>query len=394
MEKRIHRENGDPIMNILMVHPHDLHSPQEPWTVRIRFLARELAESGHNITLAHHRLEGKRVIDESGLENIEVIELGRNLSALEKNTRLLKKYARRADIIHIQKCMPHAVIPTLWAAYMTGRPIHYDWDDWEYKIQEIETNGHAPAWLELMERSLPRLVDTVSVASELLRRLAERAGIPDERIFSTPVGADLTLFGHTASGAEIKRQFDIHGPIVMYLGQLHATQYVEQFLEAGVLLLEKQPSVTLMVVGSGWRLPELQLAAKSMGIHDRVIFTGTVPYRRIPEFLAAADIAVACFEDNEATRAKSPLKVVEYLAGGKAIVASSVGEVERMVSGCGVLVPPGDIHALSDAINELLLDPDRRRAFGKKARERAFERHSWESVARNLERAYAVALSE
>jgi len=381
-------------MNILMVHPHDLHSPQEPWTVRIRFLAKELSKSGHRITLAFHRLEGKRVVDESGLENIEILELGRNLSAIGRNTRLLRKYARRADIIHIQKCMPHAVIPTLWAAYMTGRPIHYDWDDWEYKIQEIETDGHAPAWLAIMERNLPRLVDTVSVASDLLGKLASQAGIPDERIFATPVGADLSLFGSNSSGEEIRRRYNIHGPLVTYLGQLHATQYVEQFLEAGILLLEKQPAATLMVVGSGWRLPELRIKAKTMGIDDRVVFTGTVPYNEIPEYLAAADIAVACFEDNEATRAKSPLKVVEYLAAGKAIVASSVGEVERMVSGCGVLVPPGDIHALSDAINGLLLDPDRRRELGEMARERAFERHSWGAVAKNLEDAYSVALSE
>jgi glycosyltransferase involved in cell wall biosynthesis len=288
--------------------------------------------------------------------------------------------------------MPHAAIPALWAAYLNRIPIHYDWDDWEYKIQDIETDGKAPAWLRWMEGRLPRLVDTVSVASDLLEGLAVSAGVPGDRVFRTPVGADLSVFNPEVSGERIRTRLGIDGPIVLYLGQLHATQYVGQFLQAGRLLLARQPSVRLVVVGSGWRLPELIEMARSLGILPSVVFTGAVPYQEVPEYVAAADVAVACFDDNEATRAKSPLKVVEYLAAGKAIVASAVGEVQKMVDQCGVLVPAGDIAALSEAILQLLLEPDRRAELGRRARERAEEAHGWAAVAANLRSAYMRAL--
>ena len=64
-----------------------------------------------------------------------------------------------------------------------------------------------------------------------------------------------------------------------------------------------------------------------------------------------------------------------------------------MVSSCGVLVPAGDITALSDAVCDLLLDEDRRVELGRKSREKAIRVHSWASVAWNLERAYQKALT-
>ncbi|MBN1424601.1 glycosyltransferase family 4 protein [Candidatus Fermentibacteria bacterium] len=381
-----------PRLSILMVHPHDLYSPQEPWTVRIRFLAEELARQGHRVILAYHRLGATRRQRGSGLPGVELVELGRNVSALVRNTAHLAKMARACDVVHVQKCMPHAAIPALWAAYLNRLPIHYDWDDWEYKIQDIETGGKAPGWLRWMEERLPGLVDTVSVASGLLEALALKAGVPKDRIFRAPVGADLVAFNPAVSGERIRARLDGAGPVVLYLGQLHATQYVGQFLQAGKLILTRHPDARLVVVGAGWRLPELEELASTLHIVQNVVFTGAVPYAEVPEYVAAADVAVACFDDNEATRAKSPLKVVEYLAAGKAIVASAVGEVQKMIDQVGVLVPAGDIPALSDAICDLLEDPFRREELGLRARERAERLHGWGAVAANLEQAYRRAL--
>ncbi len=381
-----------PALRVLMVHPHDLRSPQEPWTVRIRFLATELHKRGHRVILAYHRLGAPNPSPQESFDGVELVELGRNLGSLARNAVKLTSIARRCDLVHVQKCMPHAVVPALWAAYLNRIPIHYDWDDWEYKIQDIETNGNAPAWLHWIEERLPRLVDTVSVASELLEQLALRAGVPASRVFRTPVGADLEAFHPNVSGARVRQLLGVEGPIVLYLGQLHATQYVGQFLEAGTMVLARHPEATLVVVGAGWRLPELKGVAKSLGIHPRVVFTGSVPYHEVPEYVAAADVAVACFDDNEATRAKSPLKVVEYLAAGKAVVASAVGEVQRMVAGVGLLVPPGDTAALGNAIVRLLDDPAHRLHLGAQARARAVEAHGWSAVADNLEAAYRTAL--
>lgn len=392
MEGRDAPEGKGMGLRVLMVHPHDLYAPEEPWTVRILSLARELVKRGHTVTLAYHRLGLPRDQVPEAHDGVRRLELGRHVGALPANLVRLVGLAGRCDVVHVQKCMPHAAIPALWAAYLHGIPVHYDWDDWEFRIQDIETGGKAPGWLRWMEERLPRLVDTVSVASAQLRLLALQAGVPQDRVFFTPVGADLEVFHPSVDGSQVRAQWGITGEVVLYLGQLHATQYVGQFLQAGKAVLTSHPNATLVVVGSGWRLPELKEAAKALGISHRVVFTGAVAHSQVPQYVAAADVAVACFDDNEATRAKSPLKVVEYLAAGKAVVASAVGEVKRMVEGAGVLVPPGDVEALARAVNDLLDNPVQRRELGLRARQKAERELGWGVVAQNLEEAYRKAL--
>ena len=146
-----------------------------------------------------------------------------------------------------------------------------------------------------------------------------------------------------------------------------------------------------MIVGSGADLSRLKSLAKDLEITDKVIFTGAIEYNLVPEYLAAADIAVACFEDNDLTRSKSPLKIVEYMAAGKAIVASNVGEVPKMLDGCGILTEPGNVYSLAKGIIRFFEDEKLRKRCEIKARKRAEEEYKWEVTADNILRAYEIA---
>jgi glycosyltransferase involved in cell wall biosynthesis len=86
----------------------------------------------------------------------------------------------------------------------------------------------------------------------------------------------------------------------------------------------------------------------------------------------------------------SPLKLYEYMAAGKAVVASAEGQiVDAIADGeSGVLVPPGDSTALAEAIVSLLQDPGRRHCLGRKARQQAVAQHSWDHYIRRLEVVY------
>ncbi|MDD5669019.1 MAG: glycosyltransferase, partial [Candidatus Omnitrophica bacterium] len=101
-----------------------------------------------------------------------------------------------------------------------------------------------------------------------------------------------------------------------------------------------------------------------------------------------ADVCVAPFRDTPVTRCKSPLKIVEYMSCGKAVVASNVGEVPRMLGGAGVLVKAGDVRSLSDGIELLLKDPCLRKKLGEFARRRAENRYNWAQTAQTLVAAY------
>jgi glycosyltransferase involved in cell wall biosynthesis len=138
------------------------------------------------------------------------------------------------------------------------------------------------------------------------------------------------------------------------LGQLHSGQYIDIFIDAARHFVNND--TCFIIVGGGYDLDRCIAKAQDLVDRGKINFTGFVERSEVRKYLAATNVAVACFEDNDLTRSKSPLKIAEYMAAGKAIVASEVGEVERMLNGSGVLVKPGDSVAIAEGIQKLLLD--------------------------------------
>ncbi len=383
-------------MNILMLHPHDINSKFEPWTVRVVYIARELERSGHKVKLVYFPLEWKGQAELRISEGITAIPLCRlhGPHILLANIIRVLRLAGWCDIVHFQKCFYHASIPAMTAALLRNKHLHYDWDDWELKIYEVSTfpgfGRDLIRWfIGRLEGLIPLAADTVSVASSRLKKECLRIIKQPKLIFDAHVGADLDRFNPRVSGSSVREKYRIDKPLVLYLGQLHGGQYVELFmLTARKLLDEYRQDVLFMIVGDGYMAGELKKKAAQMGLDGRLIFTGAVPHEDIPRYIAASDVCVACFESNDVTACKSPLKIVEYLASGKAIVASNVGEVAAMLGDAGVLVEAGNSDALAKGITRVLADKNLREALEKKARIRAEQEYNWRVTADSLLKAY------
>lgn len=95
-------------------------------------------------------------------------------------------------------------------------------------------------------------------------------------------------------------------------------------------------------------------------------------------------MAVAVFQDTDVSRYKSPLKIAEYMAAGKAIVANRVGDVPRMLGDAGILIDSPDPKDLSSGILTLLNDPQKKETLGKSARTRAETLYNWTRSAENI----------
>ncbi len=382
-------------MRILMVHPHDIHSPCEPWTRRIKSLAVELVKNHYQVRLVYFPLTDNGNLKPHFLDGYEVIPLSRYPSprVFLKNTSRIIGLGKWADIIHFQKCQHYASLLALITAYINRKPLHYDWDDWEEMIwyESCGRKLHSEFIgfsFKVLERFLPILSDTVSVSSEYLKTLALNFGVKKENIFSIPVGADLQQFNPGIDGSQIKKTYNITGALVLYVGQLHGAQYIDLFIRTANIVLHKDPNARFMIVGEGFMEKPLRELVNELGVEEKVIFTGSVPHHKIPEYISAADICVATFKDTEVTRCKSPLKIVEYLAIGKATVASNVGEVRRMLGGVGILVAPGSPHYLAAGILRLLADRGLRENLSSFARQRAERKYNWAVSASSLISAY------
>ena len=388
-------------MNILMIHPHDIYSPAEPWTVRITYLADELVKKGYNVRVIYHlenphkdpEMERKR--QEFSFQTIPLI---RHSGTLLFKIKKIVELARWADIIHFQKCFSYVSIPAIFAGIWTGTPVHYDWDDWEAEI--FKTSSKDTFWfnyLDRIEKSIPYLVDTISVASKALWDRATKMGISHTNIFMAPVGGNLERFCMDSTDAgPVREQYVLKPNVVTYMGQLHGAQYCDLFLEMAAHLVKERQDITYLVIGNGSRFLELMKKSEELGLQDHVVFTGSVPHDEIPRFLKVSDVAVACFEDTPQTRTKSPLKVCEYMAAGRAIVGSDVGEVREMLDqgNAGILVRPGDPLALAQGVTRVLSDPEWKANMQYNARLQAENRYNWTTTAESLIKAYHLGMGE
>jgi glycosyltransferase involved in cell wall biosynthesis len=179
-------------------------------------------------------------------------------------------------------------------------------------------------------------------------------------------------------------------PIVCYAGHLYAWKGVDVLLEA----LARIPDAHGLIVGGHGAEPDLarvKALAARLGIDSRVTFTGLVEPARVPELLRRATVLVLPNPASAiSTRYTSPLKLFEYLAAGRPIVASDLPSI-REVAHDGVtalLVPPGDPDALAAAIRRLLQEPALAGRLARAAVELAPE-YSWDRRAERLEALFA-----
>jgi glycosyltransferase involved in cell wall biosynthesis len=381
-------------MKILMLHPHDVYA--HPWMIRPIKIAEELIRRGNTVTLAYimdkKRLDRDGIIHKNIPDKLTLVRLRWPRRRIFENKRTILKLAKNFDVIHFQKCSSGIAFPAVAVSSELDKPLHYDWDDNESGIaKEMGIRGLELFNVHWYEDRLPKIVDTISVSSQALREKAIQLGMPENRIFSAPVGADLDFFNPQINADKIKAKHNLKGNVVIYSGQLDGVNYVDLLIRGIPKINASVPNTTFIIVGGGNTLLQHQQRAKELGVKN-IIFTGYLPHDEIPEYLAAADVAVACFEDTPVTRCKSPLKIAEYLASGKAIVASRVGETVPMVEGCGTLVAPGNWEELAQQIINLLSNPALRKEYSLKARQQAEQKYNWKNTVDNLEKAYRLAI--
>ncbi len=184
---------------------------------------------------------------------------------------------------------------------------------------------------------------------------------------------------------------------VGFVGTLKPWHAVEDLIEAFAGLHRQSRNARLLIVGDGPQRHILDAKVVACGVHDAVDFHGAVAPAEVPPLLASMDVAGGPYAPTEGFYF-SPLKLFEYMASGRAIVAAAIGQMEQfIVDGVtGLLYPPGDIASLTSALARLAADEPLRRRLGAAARQVAVRDHTWHAVIGRifeLARAHAPARS-
>jgi glycosyltransferase involved in cell wall biosynthesis len=248
-----------------------------------------------------------------------------------------------------------------------------------------------PGWGSMLERfgenPLLRSADVIlAVSEEVAEQVGER-GVPPERILVTPNGVDTHVFTPQADGESIRSRHDLDGRFVVgWIGGFHKFHGLDLAVDMAAELQESIPQLTLLLVGDGVERHRLESRVQELGLNN-VVFTGTVGHSEIPAHIAAMDVALV-LSPPDGRFHYSPIKLREYMACGRPVVASRAGELAEFIDegADGLLVEPGRVDDLSVAVRSLQQSPELRSRLGAAGRERMVREGSWEH---QVERTYA-----
>ncbi len=243
-----------------------------------------------------------------------------------------------------------------------------------------------------LQRLTPRLYARVAgivVLTSSLRDIVLAYGVPPGRILVAPDAVDMRLFLDPSSVSEARRRLGIFSDHIAigYVGRLslHGKKEkgVSDLLAAFALLRSWRRDIVLVIVGGPpSALARYQALARALGVFDSVVFAGHVPRADVPLWIMACDIlAIPLPKTPFSSWYTSPLKLFEYMASGRPIIASDLPSLRDILDErTAIFAPASDPSGLAHVSMRLILDPLLRERLGRAARN-AVLRHTWDARA-------------
>jgi glycosyltransferase involved in cell wall biosynthesis len=278
------------------------------------------------------------------------------------------------------------------ASLSTGAPLFLEYNGSEVWMgKHWDRSGMIPL-LERFERLNLAAAERIFVVSEVERQNLLRAGVPDEKIIVNPNGVDTETFC-PGGGAAARRDLAIAGDetlcgFVGTFGPWHGGLT----LAKAIASLPADSGVRFLLIGAGRFRDEVEQIIHTAGKDKQVIFAGHVDHEKVPALLDACDILLSPHVPlaDGSDFFGSPTKLFEYMAMGKAIVASRLGQIGNVLTHeeTALLVEPANVNELSAAIVRLANSPELRARLGAAARRVAVVHHTWKQNAQRVIDAY------
>jgi glycosyltransferase involved in cell wall biosynthesis len=228
----------------------------------------------------------------------------------------------------------------------------------------------------------------VVVTPEIKNGLRVGYGIPETKINVIENGVNSDLFRPIDKKEAIAwLGLDQTYNYICFVGGLAPWHGVEFLVEAAPLVLKEVPNTIFLIVGDGPMKSKLMEQVNDLELSDHFIFTGRVPHADIPYYICSSELCTAPFIPGRNDKTGlSPLKIYEYLACGKPVVASNLPGMEIVTeSRGGVIVEPRNAEDLGQAIVRMLTDGCDEVAESHDLSKYISEHHSWAKVAKKTE---------
>jgi glycosyltransferase involved in cell wall biosynthesis len=299
--------------------------------------------------------------------------------------------ARGFDVMHA--CNPPE---TYFALALMYRPLgkkflfdHHDLSPEMYLAKGGKRDGLLHRTLLLLERLTFRAADIVIATNESHKEIAiQRGGVDPERVYVVRSGPDLDRLRPVAPEPMLR---DGCRYLVCYLGEMCPQDGVDLLLEAARTLVVEmgRRDTKFVIIGGGPALETLRRLKSSLGLDDRVVFTGRISDQDLCRYLSVADVCVDPDPYTEWSNQSTMNKIVEYMAFGRPIVAFNLKENRFSAAEAAVYATPNDVREFASLIAMLLDDESTRGEMGRIGRQRVEDELSWEHSRPRLLAAYA-----
>lgn len=291
---------------------------------------------------------------------------------------LLVASRQRCEIIHVHWVLPNGPVAAIVASWL--------------KIPFVVSLHGSDIYLakkNILFRILAGYVfkraARVTACSKELRQSAIELGASEDTLL-LPWGADPDIFSPLRKNPTIRENYGIPPDdiLIVAIGRLVHKKGFENLLKALSTIVEEYPNVRIILGGDGPLLDRLVKQSRTLNLSEKVIFPGRIPWDEVPEILATADIFVLpSIHDEHGNVDGLPTVLLEAMSSGVAVIASDVGGVELVINQneTGIMIPPGNSTALSDAIQNLSSHPDIRTSLATQARASVISKFNWDNIA-------------
>lgn len=298
------------------------------------------------------------------------------------------------DLVHAFESRPVAIIPALYAKKKKGIPLVLDWCDWFGKGGSVEER---PSWLvktalrpvETFFENNPRTrADGTTVINEFLRQRAINLGVDERTILKLPNGSNTTelkAIPKNEARTELGLSKDIFA--IGYIGAIFKKDAI-LMAEAFDQVRKSEPKSRLIIAG----YTNFDIRTISANPND-ILITGPITFEDMSLYLSACDICWLPLSDSGANRGRFPLKLNDFMALGKPVVATAVGELGEFVTEYQVgLVASPDPEGIVDQTIRFYQDDQLRKRMAERARRIAVSEFSWNKLSNRLEKFYQKLL--
>ncbi len=299
------------------------------------------------------------------------------------------------DLIHVLKPHYRSGLPAyLLRKFGFFRRAILDFDDIDWLILEERGRFWDARISKFLESLLTNRFDGIIAGNDILADyLYEKVGTRKEKVMEIiPNGVDTRLFSPRKRETGLRKHYKIfNSKLITYVGTLASVEQISPILKGFRAISNKYDNVKLMIVGDGNAKEELVGLAHSLGIHKKMVFTGRVDHKRIPNYLGESDVLIHIpFSPRTASFANPSAKGPEYMAMEKPIIGANCGYAPVMLDGgkAAFLINTPEPLEVLRAYEEIINNPKEAKKRAKRARQLAVERYDWDILARRLEKAY------